>query len=58
MVESKARAYLLAAFDGVERTVVNDVIDGTPVSITYYPMKSLDNEPEKTIHLLYSFWTL
>ena len=47
----KSRAYLLAALDGVERTVVNDVIDGTPVSITYYPMESLENEPEKRVRV-------
>ncbi|HIN94649.1 MAG TPA: DUF3179 domain-containing protein [Planctomycetes bacterium] len=50
-LENKARAYLLAALDSVERTVVNDVIDGTPVSITYYPMESLDNEPEKRVRV-------
>ena len=53
VLESKARAYLLDAFDGVERTVVNDVIDGTPVSITYYPMESVDNEPEKRVRVFF-----
>jgi len=51
LLEDKARAYMLAAFDGIERTVVNDVIKGTPVTITYYPMESLHNEPEKRVRV-------
>ncbi len=51
VLESKARAYLLDAFDSVERTVLNDVIEGTPLTITYYPMESVDNEPETRVRV-------
>ena len=51
VLEDKARAYMLAAFDEIERTVLNDVINGTPVTITYYPMDSLHNEPEKRVRV-------
>ena len=51
VLESKARAYLLDAFDSVERTVLNDVIEGTPLTITYYPMESVNNEPEKRVRV-------
>ncbi len=49
--QDQARAYLLSAMDHQERTVVNDVIQGIPVSVTYYPMDSVENEPQKRIRV-------
>ena len=51
VVNDRPRAYLLGAFDHVERTVVDDVVDGTPVTVTYYPMENIEVEPEKRIRV-------
>ena len=51
-VGDKARAYLLAAMDTELRTVVNDLIEGTPVTVTYYPFESIEHEPETRVRVL------
>lgn len=51
-VGGKARAYLLAKMNEERKTVVNDLVDGTPVTVTYYPIDSIEDEPQERIRVV------